>query len=114
MPKGQPRRALELPARVKIEIITGKALMAVKAAAKLAGIPPAVLEMANTLIEKPGEQAGRFLLGTPEMKTKAVEIEQVFVAGLRKVARAHFGAGKLTVHSTRDGDTLTFWYEVAA
>lgn len=110
MPKGQTR-VRALPDTVKVVYLSGEPFIAIKAAARLAGIHPAVLEMAQRLTKKPGTEAGLFELATVELRSKATEIEAVFVSGLRKAARALVGPGKLTVRSHREGNRLTFWYD---
>jgi hypothetical protein len=100
--------AFSLPDSLKIDFIKGESFIRAKQAARLAGIHPAILEMGQKLLQSVDGQAGVFVLGSQEMKTRAREIEELFVKGLRKVGRA-FGSG-VTVKSSREGDRLLFWY----
>lgn len=106
----RPRQTLSIPVNLKFEILKGEAFMRVRQAAKLAGLHPAILEMGQRLLQHAEAEAGVFQLATPEMKAKGDAIEEAFVKGLRRVARAL--GQNVNVRSVREGDRLTFWYAV--
>ena len=108
MPKGKRRNhtPVELPG-LKIETVTGQKFIEIKAAAKLAGVHPVVLEVSQRLLRDPN-QGARFTLGTKEMQAKATEIEDMFRVGLKKVSKAM--GHRYAVRSHKDGDALVFWY----
>lgn len=102
-------KQIELPETVKLQFVDGKKFIEIKAAARLAGIHPVVLEMGRKLLENPDGQGGVFLLATEQIRKQANEIEQVFRRGLQKVAKT-LGPGGLAVKSYRDEERLVFWY----
>ncbi len=109
MPTGIPK-SLELPKTLKIDYVKGEAFVKLRDAAKLAGIPPAVLEMGQRLLKSGNTEGATFVLGTPELKAKADEIVKVFRSGLRKVARA-FGSGDAAPKTYCDGEKIVCWYQ---
>lgn len=103
-----------LPADAKFVYLDGAAFVPIKQSAKLGGLSPVVLEMGQKLLAGAGNQGAAFLLATPEMKSKALEIEALIVKGLRKVAKALGNGASCRVKSVRDGDRLVFWYSLKA
>jgi hypothetical protein len=109
MPRGvKNATTADLPA-LTFEVVKGESFMQVKAAAKLAGIHPTILEMGQRLLKRPDGEGAEFTLGTPDLLRRANDIETMFVAGLKKVARA-LGPGGLSVKCFRDEKRLVFWY----
>ena len=101
---------LVIPVGSKFGMIAGETFVQLKAAAKLAGIHPVVLEMGQRLLKQPDSQGAAFDLATPEMLKRADDIEAMFVKGLKKVAGA-FGSTPMNVKSYRDDkNRLVFWY----
>jgi hypothetical protein len=98
------------PGEFKVEYLTGEVALKAREVSMLTGIHPVVVEMAKKLIEKPGS-VGRFLLGTDELKANADAIEQEFMKGLRKVARAVAAKDRLGPKNGRDGHALVFWMQ---
>jgi hypothetical protein len=101
-------KAVELPTTLKFETISGQRFVEIKAAAKLAGVHPVALEMAQKLL-KDLNQGARFVLADRKMEEKASAIEELFRAGLKKVAKAM--GQRLAVRSHKDGNSLVFWYD---
>ena len=106
-----PKRKIELP-NAKIEYIQGQPFLKLKEAAKLAGIHPVILEMGKRLLARPDVEGGVFPLKGPEMQKNADAIEQQFVWGLRKIAKA-LSAIPLRVKSVREEERLVFFYAVS-
>ena len=98
---------------MKFEVVGGEKFIEIREAAKLAGIHPAIIEMGQRLLKKPGEEGGVFQLTTSELQARGESIEQTFKAGLRKVAKA-MGPGGLAVRSLREDLRITFWYRQGA
>jgi len=102
-----------IPEKLTLTFIDGKKFIELRHAARLTGIHPVILEMAQRLLKQPDTEAGTFLLATQELKDKADQIETAFVAGLRRVAK-HFGTAKMRPKCYREENRLSFWYEFAA
>ena len=66
MQKGNSK-AIVLPDNLKIEYVQGKPFMELKAAAKLAGIHPVILEMGRKLLEHVGGARRAVPAGHPEI-----------------------------------------------
>lgn len=109
MPTGIPKW-IEIPKSLKVEYVKGDAFVKLRDAAKLAGIPPVVLEMGQRLLRSGNTEGATFVLGTPDLKAKADDIMRVFKAGLRKVAKA-FGTGGLAPRTYCDGEKIVCWYQ---
>jgi hypothetical protein len=110
MPRGKRSVVPQLPATFRVSYLGGEKFVEIKAAAKLAGIHPAILEMGQRLLKAPGRECGVFQLGTEELQKRSAELRAMFVTGLKKVARAFAPAG-MRVQSHATDDRLTFWYE---
>lgn len=96
----------------KVGFLDEQEFIHLRDAAKLSGIHPAILEMARTLLKKPGEQAGYFQLATPALVKQASDIQKVFVRGLVRVAKAlNTSQYAVVVKTGREKDRLAFWYE---
>ena len=99
----------ELPTGIRFETIDGGKFMQVKAAARMAGIHPVILEMGQRLLKSQDREGAAFVLATPEMQKRGDDIEAMIVKGLKRVAKAS-NTGAVNVKSYRQNDRLTFWY----
>lgn len=97
-----------IPAKLKVEYLTGDVAFQAQQVAGFTGIHPVILEMGKSLVDPVGKTA-RFKLADDNMKEAAEAIAQEFVKGLKKVAKA-ISKDPLQVKYGRDGDTLVFWY----
>lgn len=91
---------LQLLDNAKVEYIAGRAFVPLREAAKLGKVHPVILEMGKRLLAQPNAN----------MKTRAVEIEAMFMKGLRRIAKVLGNGTSVRVRSHRDGDRLVFWY----
>ena len=91
-------------------IVDGQSFVRMREAAKLSGVHPVALEMAQTLLKGAGNAGAAFVLGTPELVRRADDIAALFKAGLRKAAKAFDPDHKRKVKMHRDGQRLVFWY----
>ena len=107
------KKVFALPQALKIEYLKGQAFIELKAAARLAGIHPEILERARHLLASEGSECCSFKLATPELLKAANEIEALFRTGLNRVAKV-FGSVRFRVKSYRDETRLVFWYETVA
>lgn len=101
---------LQLLDNAKVEYIDGRAFVPLREAAKLGKVHSVILEMGKRLLAQPNEAGASFTLGDANMKTRAVEIEAMFVKGLRRIAKVLGNGTSVRVRSHRDGDRLVFWY----
>ena len=107
----QPKATQLIPATAQFAEINGQEFVRVREAAKLAGIHPVVLQMGQTLLNSVNlDRGATFVLGTPEMKARAADIQKVFTTGLRRVAKAFKPNVKYKVRSHRESGRLVFWY----
>lgn len=110
MPKGQPSATIPLPEDLKFDVINGDGLMAIRKAATIARVHPAILEMGERIVAKPGVEAGVFRLGDDDMRARAKDLRKAFLKGLRRVCKA-LGQAPAALKSYADEHKLVFWID---
>jgi len=111
MPRAKKAATFELPQDLKIESINGEQFMKVRAAARLAGVHPAVLSMGQRLLKESG-QGSYFKLADPKMVSNAAAIETSMLRDLKRVVRALAGKGhKAKSYLDYDQKRIVFWVE---
>lgn len=110
MPK---RTDSELPASLAFDAIKGEEFTQIRTAARLSGIHPDILTAGRKLLAGP-EHGFVFRLQTAQMQQHGAAMETLFSKGLRKVAKAFGGKGKMKTYLDRDNKRIVCWYDVRA
>lgn len=111
MPRAKKAAEYVLPPDIRLETINGEHFIQVKAAARLAGVHPAVLGMGQKLLKQPG-QGSYFKLADPKILSNAGAIETAMMRDLKRVVRALAGKGhKAKSYLDYDEKRIVFWVE---
>jgi hypothetical protein len=109
MPKGKAT-VVPIPNNAKFEVLSGEGFIKIREAAKLSGIHPVVLEMAQHLLKNPSTTGASFALATPDLQKRGADIAAMFKSGLKKCAKALDPTHICGVKVHHDDDRVVCWY----
>lgn len=105
-----PKVTTLIPRGAQFAEINGVDFVRIREAAKLAGLPPLVLQMGQRLLDCANLEKGvKFDLDTPDLKARGADLQKFFKTGLTRVVKALKPNVAYHVKAHRDGAKIVFW-----